>query len=443
MLHNLGYWNCDSAVNILRCPTFFSDHDSIASHTSHRPMLSRLKLTFAVILLLPAIVLPAPAAAQSPLLAAEQNPDEWKAIQPSLGISFDFDSNIYDSSTSVESWIGIVKPAILFSTAPAPQRFGLLYQGDYGYFFDESADDYTDHVLSGGAQFQLGSRGQVELAAATEKGHWDRGSYQTEGIDPTSPFFPGEPDEFDRNKWGGKFQYGAEGNRGRLRFGFGGNQLDYTNNRERTRFLDYDVQYGTAGLSLLFHQRTAIVLDAVFADIRYERDRPGEASFESEDWRYLLGVTWEATAKTAGSIRLGTERRRFDDPARGTTSNPSWEVDVRWSPLERSHFDFVTSRENEETFGEGDFIDTTEYRVTWTHQWSPGWESVTSWARSDSEFVESMRDQDSSRFYVGLRYPQGRLLIWEVSFERRSRDSNRSDLVYDGNLFSIGVNIGI
>ena len=380
-----------------------------------------------------------------PVLAAEPIPDEAEAFQPSLGIHFDFDSNIYDSSADeIESWISVVTPAILLSTAPGQQRYALLYEGEYGHYFNssDSADDYADHALSGVAQFQLSSRGQVELGAATGKGHWPRGSNQTEGLDPTSPSFPTEPDEFDRNKWGGTFRYGAEGNRGRLRFGVGGSQIDYTNNRERTQFLDYGTLSGSAGLSLLFHQRTAIVLDAVFTDIVYRNEPPGEASRESEDWRFLLGLTWEATAKTSGSIRIGRERRHFDDPSLGKTSNPIWDVNVRWSPREYSHFDFVTSRRNEETFAEGAFIDTSDYKVAWTHEWSQGWESIISWTRSDEVFVGSPRNEDLNELSLGLRYRQGRLLTWEAGYARRSRDSSLSNLVYDGNLFSIGVNIG-
>ena len=400
-------------------------------------MISRLKLTFVVILLLQGAV--------RPVVAAEPIPDDGQAFQPSLGIRFDFDSNIYDTSADeIESWIGIVAPAILLSTAPAQQRYALLYQGEYGHYFNgsDSADNYADHALSGLAQFQLSSRAQLDLAAATEKGHWGRGSYLTEGLEPTSPSFPSAPDEFDRNKWGGKFRYGAEGNRGRLRLGFGGSQLDYTNNRERTQFYDYETLSGSAGLSLFFHPRSAVVLDAVFTDVIYESERPGEPSRDSEDWRFLLGLTWEATAKTSGSIRLGIQRRRFDDPARAPTSNPSWEVDVRWSPREYSYFDFAASRRNEETFGDGAFIDISEYKVAWTHQWHESWESNISWARINYEFVGSPRDQSLNKLSLGLRYRQGRLLTWEAGYARRSRNSDSSNLIYDGNMFSIGVNIG-
>ena len=57
-------------------------------HIYHCPFIFRLTVALAVILLLPGMV--------RPVQAAEQSPDEDKAILPSLGIRFDFDSNIYE-----------------------------------------------------------------------------------------------------------------------------------------------------------------------------------------------------------------------------------------------------------------------------------------------------------------------------------------------------------
>jgi hypothetical protein len=401
-------------------------------HTHANPNTSKLTLALVVILLLISTI---------PSVLGQQNSDKGKTVQTGLGIRYDYDSNIYNTSMSeVESWIGIVTPSILLSTAQ--QNYSLLYQGEYVRFYDDSADDYADHNVVGLAKFQIGSRGEINFIAAAEKGHEDRGSNQTDGFNPSSTFFPAEPDEFDRNKLEAKYHFGAKGNRGRLRFGIGGSQRDYTNNRLRTQSFDYATQFGSTGLSLLFHQRTSVVLDVVFTDIRYNSPQPGEASRDSEDLRYLLGLTWEATAKTEGSIRLGMQQRRFDDPTRENSSNASWEVDVRWSPREYSHVDFEASRENEETFAEGAFIDRNEYKVIWTHEWSRGWESTISWTQTDYKFVDSPRNQDLSEFYLGLRYPQGRLLTWEAGYSYRSRDSSLSNLVYDGNIYSIAVNIG-
>jgi hypothetical protein len=427
-------WTIDSVVNLIAATAIFINRDSIVFHFYANTITSRIKLAFLVILLIPG--------ASHPVLAVERNPDEGRAIQPSVGIRYDYDSNIYDSSMNeVGSGIGIITPAILFITPE--QDYTLLYAGEYGRFFEDSTDNYADHLLSGAAQFHLGSRGEFDLIAAIKRGHWARGSEQTEGINPSSPFFPTKPDVYDRNNWGGTFRYGAEGNRGRLRFGFGGSKLDNTNNRERTKFYDYETLSGSAGLSLLFNQRTAVVLDAVFTDIRYGSTRSGEANLDSEDWRYLFGLTWEATAKSAGSIRFGIQQRRYDDSTLSETSNPTWEVDVRWSPREYSQFTFVSTRLTEETFSDGEAIDNTVYKVDWTHQWSQVYESIISWAKNDRDFIGSSRNQSLSEIYLGLRYAQGRHLTWEAGYTRRSRDSNISNLVFDADRFSIGVNIGI
>lgn len=375
--------------------------------------------------------------------AAQPAPDDDRAIQTSLGFRLAFDSNIYDTNANaVESWIGTIRPVILLKSSPAQQQYSLLYQGNYGYFFDDSADNYADHILAGLANFELSSRAQVEFAAATEKQHQDRGSDQTDGINPTSEAFPSEPDTFDRDKWGARFRYGADGNRGRLRFGLGGIQRDYTNNRERTRFFDYSALSGSVGLSLYLHERTAIVVDAEITDIHYQSVVAGEPSRDSVDSRYLLGLTWEATAKTAGSIRVGLEQRRFEDASRAATSNASWEANVRWSPRPYSHFDFISSRRNEETFSVGSFTDIRSYKVAWSHEWNRNWQSVMSMARNNIDFVDATREQEFQEFFVGLRYPQGRLLMWEAGYARRSRDSNLNRLVYDGDMFSVGLTIG-
>jgi len=375
--------------------------------------------------------------------ASEQPPENTKAFNPSLGVRFDYDSNIYDTnSTVIASWIATLSPVIVLSSAPAQQQYVLSYRGNYGYYFADSDDNYADHLLGGLARFKLSDRMQFDLGLTTEKGHWDRGSYQTAGIDPESPSFPAEPDQFDRNSWKGRLQYGADGNRGRLRFSIGGTQLDYTNNLERTQFFDYKTQSAGAGISVLFHRRTTVTFDAMFLDTKFDKTQPGEASLDSDDWRYLIGLSWKATAKTAGTIRVGVEQRRFDDPSRESTSNPSWDINIRWAPRQYSYFDFSTSRVNEESPREAAFVDTKSFSVAWTHEFNDRWQSVVGWTQSDYNFIGAPRDQDLNEVSVGVRFKQGRLVSWQTGYAWRSRDSNLDSLIYDGDLFSIGVTLG-
>lgn len=414
-------------------------------HNYQSPLISVLKTAFALLAMTICLGCGAQSLVQNPAdrSPVDLRPEEDRPAVAGLGVGFLYDSNTYDTNLGGNnSWISILAPTILLKSPPSSKRYALVYSGEYGHFFADSADDYDDHVLVGAAKYQFGSRGQLDLAAAFEQGHRDRGSGQTDGLDPTSPLFPTEPDIFHQRILSGKFHYGAEGNRGRLNFGFGASDFSFTNNPSRTQFLEFDTKFASGGMSLLLRQKTSLVFDAVFTDIRYGNAQPVGARRDSTDWRYLLGVTWLATTKTEGSVRFGIQQRRFTDADVPKSSNPSWAVDVRWSPREFSYVDLITSRANEETDREGAFIDRKLYKVAWTHTWGAGWQSVTSWERRDSDFVDSARVDEWEELYIGLRFPQGRLLIWDIGYAWRSRDSTLERLVFDGNLFSIGVNIG-
>jgi len=371
---------------------------------------------------------------------AQETSDEG-GFQAKVGLHFDWNDNIYDSSTlEIEDWLARISPELSLSSAPGKRQFSAQYVGDYGKFFDNSDDDYENHSLTGRGLFQTGPRGELDLLAVFEKGHDPRGSGQTRGVTPGSPAFPSEPDEFDRIDWGAQYTHGADGARGRLNFGLGQIDLEHTNNRERTQFFDRKEGYAFVGLAIGARERSAFVMQARYTDYDYDVDRPG-GSLSGDDWRALVGFTWEATAKTEGSVRVGAERRSFDDSTRESETETSWDVAVRWSPREYSHFDFVTTRENQETIAAGDLIDRTTYGISWTHEWANGLESVLSWDRQDDEFVDTNREEEESEVYLGLRLPQGERVLWEAGVSHRSRDSPFEALEYDGMLFTIGVNL--
>jgi hypothetical protein len=371
---------------------------------------------------------------------AQESRDEG-GFQANVGVYFDWNDNIFNSSTlDIEDWIARISPELSLSSAPGKRQFSAQYVGDYGKYFDSSDDDYEDHSLTGRGLFQTGSRGELDVSAEFERGHDSRGSRLTRGVPPDSPEFPSEPDVFERIDGTAQYTHGASGARGRLNFGLGVSALEYINSRERTQFFDRSENYAFAGLTIGALERSAFVIDARYTETDYDVDRPGEPSRNGENLRALVGFTWEATAKTEGSIRFGAQRRSFDDPARESNTAPSWDVAIRWSPREYSHFDFITSRENGETIGDGNFIDRASYGVSWTHEWGIGFESVLSWDRLEEDFIGTDREEDSSETYFGLRLPRGERVIWEAGISRRDRNSTLPELEFEGMLFTIGVN---
>ena len=62
------------------------------------------------------------------------------------------------------------------------------------------------------------------------------------------------------------------------------------------------------------------------------------------------------------------------------------------------------------------------------------------WDRREDDFVDSIREEDETEAYFGLRLPHGERLVWEAGVSRRSRTGTVADLGYDGMLYTIGVN---
>ena len=230
--------------------------------------------------------------------ALAQQSDDEGGLQANVGLHFDLNDNIFNSSDQeIESWILRISPDLLLSSTPGKRQFSAQYVGDYGKFFDSPDDNYEDHSLTGRGLFQSGSRGLLDVSAIFAQGHDARGSGQTQGVPPDSPEFPAEPDEFERTDWTAQYTHGAEGARGRLNFGLGGSDLDYNNNRNRTQFFDRDESYAFVGLEIGARERSAFVIQARYTNTDYDLDRPGGGSLTGDNWRGLVGFTWEATSK--------------------------------------------------------------------------------------------------------------------------------------------------
>jgi hypothetical protein len=372
-------------------------------------------------------------------------------LLPEASAALRYDDNIYQSDEyEIDSLVTLlgIGMAARYETGSSGWEVG--YRGDAGLYEHNSDDDYFDHRLYGRGIMQLGNRHRLELNAGFDALHEDRGSNLSQGFGESIEILVPEPDEYDNLSAALKYQFGAQAAKGRLQLDARYNDKEYTNNRERTQFFDYDQTYLSGTFFWRVFPNSSLLLQASQAEVSYPNDFIGQSTRDSTTNRLLAGITWEATGKTTGTLKLGYLEKDFDAPDRAKFDAPSWEVEVRWEPRTYSTVTLETRRYDREfNFGfGGDFIDTIEYSVDWEHEWSDRWSTETGLSFRDESFETSVsgqegRTQETLTFDVALMLELRRTLDLELRYTLRDRDANISRFQFGRNQVSIGLALAL
>ena len=389
----------------------------------------------------------------APALAYPQDPEQGQptlvrgafTLDSSLGIEALHDSNIFQRSTDARSsQIWKLAPSLLMRFEPARSRLEFGYKGDYGWYDKSSNDDYTDHALQAGAYLLLGERSGLDLVASYDEAHENRGTGLSQGIDPASGAFPQDPDRYTAGQYLARYTYGVSHTRAFVVLEAGREKLAYQNNLALTQPFDRDESYGQATFGVRVRPKTSLELSVQARDITYDHARASGMNPDSREYRYLLGVVWEATGTTTGSVRVGGVSKKFDDPALPDYSAPYWEVTIRWSPRTYSHFTLSTKRYLAEPVDlSGDATDSAVYSLSWTHGWSSRLESKLALSRLywTYRFVTGERRDRSPLYSLALTYKMRWWLRWEAGVDFNARDSPAASYNYKENIARLGARI--
>jgi hypothetical protein len=186
-----------------------------------------------------------------------------------------------------------------------------------------------------------------------------------------------------------------------------------------------------------------LLVDARFTEIDYQHDLPVQPGLNSTEQRYRIGMTWETTAQTRGTVKVGYFWKDFADDAREDFGEPSWDVDIRWSPRTYSHFDFRTARYPSETNAGGDYVRNTANSISWEHNWTNRVTSRLAVRDLNQEYPGSnfSRSQDLKQYTIFLTYQMRRWLEFKAGAVVNSRTSTIDTLVFDGNVYSISARL--
>lgn len=376
--------------------------------------------------------------------AAALEPAQIKAggmtITPVLSLSETYDDNIRENGINEQSsWVTNINPSVLVEAIDGLNVYQLEYDINHALVHSARDDDYTNHKLRGMAHFELNSRNRLTFNARYD---------HTETLTDTTVL--DESDKFKTLYADAVYGFGVPTAIMNADLG-----VNYT--RMRTRNSDdinADREYDRFGmLYTLYYRigpRTRLLAEYRYDDYEYELTPltiDNSSAYDNKRHRAYVGATWAATAKTTGSVRVGYERRKFDDNNVSDTNGASWEADLTWTPRTYSTVTLSTSKSVEPGRISSRFVDTTQVGANWNHYWTPRFSSdlFYRWADEEYKYQSSPLDRDDDLHEAGfeVRYDVQRWMTVGLGFRWKDRDSDVAARDYDRSLATINLKVSL
>ncbi|HHX35554.1 MAG TPA: outer membrane beta-barrel protein [Gammaproteobacteria bacterium] len=352
---------------------------------------------------------------------------------PSLKVAETYDDNFRAVNRSVHkdkrsSWITTLAPTFQLNADGRKSAYQLKYTASSDTFHSSHSDNNVDHHLTGDAGFEFNSRNRLLLNAGYHKVE------ETASVDQYI-----ENDKYNTKDVGAVYTFGAKTARTQVEVGTKYDELRYSNSNR----LNNNKERDAAGLhSTVFYAispKTKVLLEGRYTDYDYK-------SFSARDSKnkgLLAGVTWDATAKTSGSFKLGREKKDFKKSVYDDKSTGMWEAEIVWEPLTYSSFTLNTRRGFDEGEDNASSIKTQKTSLGWKHYWLDRVYTEASYARTDKKYQEIKREDNLDNYGLSLTYQARRWLDIGVGYTYADNASDLKNETYTRNIYALTFNASL
>lgn len=315
-------------------------------------------------------------------------------IFPSVLTGLGYNDNVTGVNVgAVGSSVLSVQPRVVAELKKRGDRYTLTYNGNFNRYASSSADNFNNNDLTLAGDNYFSSRSRLGWSAGYVSSSDPRGS--------TDRVQGAVPDRWHAPVLQGLYIYGADGAKGRFEAEAAMQNKRYDNNRLFTVGSDVDVH----SVSGRFFARVMPKTSAVFELRHISSDyKQLTSTNDNTDNRYLVGVTWDAAAKTTGSFKVGVQRKNFSSPLVRDASGNTWEGSLKWSPLTYSVFDLTTGRSASDSTGTGDYVMNNGTNLVWNHRWKNNLSSRVLVSSVRSDYVGANRVDTTRNMGVGVFY---------------------------------------
>lgn len=376
----------------------------------------------------------------TPVLAVDPEPIEVGRFNlvPTVGLAYSHSDNVLLEPDGFERSSNLLEvlPSIeLYTENEGGSNVALRGQVMDGNYSFSDTDDYTDWRLQGIANIIFDTRNSLFLDAYLFDGHYRRGTGYSQG----GLLFP-QLETYSDVFIGGNYQFGMD-DAPNIVVELSRHNREFDRVNVFSQFNDVDRTDMAARFNWPVSPRTDIFIEYQNNDINYQTDptpAPGVLDTRDYDETFIyLGVGWEATALTSGSIRLGNGKQDLVDVDRLDPSGFSFDIDIDWEPMTYSAVNLSASRRFSETFAFGDSLETTQFAVTWSHDWSERINSLFEYSVTDDDYRGIARADDIDSLTIGVNYAVQRWMDVNISYVNAERDASFG---INSNLFSYKEN---
>ena len=355
--------------------------------------------------------------------------DNGVFIYPNVYVGAGHNSNVVGTRDNVvSSTVVTLQPYVAAELKNHGDRYTLSYRGNFTRYDNSSADNFNHHDIQLAGDNYFTSRSSLGWGAGYVERTDPRGS--------TDRAISAEPDKWHAPMARALYGYGTPGAAGRIEVEGSYQEKRYDNNRAVTIASDVNLATVSGRFFYRVMPRTSVVMEVRQTDADYVVDTSAN---DNTDRRYLVGLTWEATAKTTGSFKVGHEQKDFTSAARQDSSGGTWEGAIRWSPLTYSVWDLVTSKTAADSTGYGDFIMNTGTTLTWQHQWASTINSRVSLGSVQSDFAATTRTDTTNNYGLGFFYNIARTVRAGLEWTRTDRSSNQTIYEFSRNVTMLSL----
>lgn len=351
--------------------------------------------------------------------------------------------NLYLTENNAVEAVGLrLRPSLTLVLQPSSGEYQFGYKGDAAALDTSDEDDYFDQHLFAIGKFRPLTRHELSYQVNFRDSHDPFGQDRNQGV--------GFVANRELDKWrqfDGKVEYVFGGQEATLNWKLRGellgktyhtNETDPLNPATGTRFLDRTEAGGGTGLSWKIGPDTRLLADLDTREIDYDSDLT--PSLDGDLITLLVGVGWQATAKTSGEVRIGQYQRNFDDSARRDGDGLAWSAKITWAPQTYTAFSFETGQlATESVLLAENFIDYRYVAAGWQQGWTSRLTTNLRLALNEAEFEGAGRDDSGYSLSGLLGYKFSDRYSLEFNADFSDRDSNLNGFDFERTLVGLSL----